>query len=194
MVDLDGISSRVVALPAESGDLRDLAAGADGQIYYIRRPTARRQAVAPAVRPQEPRGGNARRGDRRLSDLGRPQEDPLCLRRRLRNGVPSGPPTLGIVDAGKFNKGDGALPLGSDLGAGRAPRRMGADPPRSLADQPRLLLRDQHARRRLERRLAEIRRAPSPPGHPRRPEPRDADDAQRAVGRPQLPGRRRAAV
>ncbi len=27
------------------------------------------------------------------------------------DGLPSGPPSLGIVDAGKFNKGDGALPL-----------------------------------------------------------------------------------
>ena len=37
MIDLDGIAGRVVALPIEAGHLQHLAAGADGQVYYIRR-------------------------------------------------------------------------------------------------------------------------------------------------------------
>src|SRR5262249_32651732 len=41
VVDLDAISSRVVALPAESGHIQELNAGAAGQIYYIRRATPR---------------------------------------------------------------------------------------------------------------------------------------------------------
>ena len=52
-IDLDGIAGRVVALPIEAGHLQDLAAGADGQIYYIRRVE---------VRPgQGPAGAGSRR-------------------------------------------------------------------------------------------------------------------------------------
>ncbi len=88
-IDLDGIAGRVVALPVESGHIQDLAAGADGQVYYIRRAGGQagagsglaREALAEAVRPQDPRGGDARRGDRRFPGLGRPQEDPLPGRR-----------------------------------------------------------------------------------------------------------------
>ena len=89
-IDLDGIAGRIVALPVEPGMISDLAAGAEGQIYYIRRTAARPargdegagQAVAPPVRPQDPRGGDAGRGDRGLPPLGRSQEDPLPRRRR----------------------------------------------------------------------------------------------------------------
>ena len=59
-------------------------------------PTAQRQAVAAALRPQEARGRNACRGDRRFPDLRRPQEDPLHLRRARQDapiGPPAGPPT-----------------------------------------------------------------------------------------------------
>ena len=47
-----------------------------------------------------------------------------------------------------------------------SPRRMGPDLARSLADQPRLLLRHQHAWGRLERHPAEIRRSSSPTWRP----------------------------
>ena len=84
VIDLDGIPARVVALPVEAGHIQDLAAGADGQdlLHPPRgvRPgqvRPRGQAIAEAVRPQDPRGGDARRGDRRIPALGRPQEDPL---------------------------------------------------------------------------------------------------------------------
>ena len=38
MIDLEGFAGRIVPLPVEAGNLTDLAAGTDGQIYYIRRP------------------------------------------------------------------------------------------------------------------------------------------------------------
>ena len=41
MIDLDGIAGRVVALPIEAGTIQDLAAGAEGQILYIRRADVR---------------------------------------------------------------------------------------------------------------------------------------------------------
>ena len=47
MIDLDGIAGRVVALPIEAGHLQDLAAGGEGQIYYIRRV----ERVRPRGRP-----------------------------------------------------------------------------------------------------------------------------------------------
>src|SRR5262249_44603475 len=37
VVDIDGLSGRVVALPIPPGSIEDLAAGAEGQIVYIRR-------------------------------------------------------------------------------------------------------------------------------------------------------------
>ena len=48
-IDLEGIAARIVALPAESGHIADLTSGADGQIYYIRRPAAKGEALAAAV-------------------------------------------------------------------------------------------------------------------------------------------------
>ena len=111
VVDLDGISSRVVPLPAESGDIRDLAAGAEGQIYYTRRLTTN-------GKPSLKRFDLKKREEETLADG--IEEFQISADRKkilyaffaaLQNGVPSGPPTLGIVDAGKFNKGDGLLPL-----------------------------------------------------------------------------------
>ncbi len=119
-----------------------------------------------------------------------PQEDPLCSSAAARRASRRPDRQWASSTRASSPRARMRFNLGRDLGAGRASRRMGTDPSRSVANQPRLLLCDQHARRRLERDLAEIRRAAAPPGQPRRLESRHADDAQRAVGRPQLPGRR----
>ncbi len=49
VIDLDGIAGRVVALPIPSGTIQDLAAGAEGQIVYIRRVDVR-PGQGPAAR------------------------------------------------------------------------------------------------------------------------------------------------
>ena len=116
VIDLDGIAGRVVALPIEAGHLQHLAAGADGQIYYIRRV---------GVRPGQ---GPAARGKPSLKrfDLKTREEEALAEgidefqlsadRKKILYGSggpppPGAPLVLGIVDAGKFTKGDGTLPL-----------------------------------------------------------------------------------
>ncbi len=116
VIDLDGIAGRVVALPVEAGHLQHLAAGADGQIYYIRRV---------GVRPGQ---GPAARGKPSLKrfDLKTREEETLAEgiddfqlsadRKKLLYEAggpppPGAPLVLGIVNAGKFNKGDGALKL-----------------------------------------------------------------------------------
>ena len=50
-----------------------------------------------------------------------------------------------------------------DRGPDRPARRVAADLPRGLADQPRLLLRPEHARRRLEGDAREVRAVPAAP-------------------------------
>lgn len=124
VVDLDGIAGRVVALPIPPGTIQDLAAGGEGQILYVRRAD---------VRPGQ---GPAARGKPSLRrfDLKTREEETLAegiddfrvsadgkkliyrageLGAMLPPGAPmaGGGPVLGIVDTGKFNKGDGALKL-----------------------------------------------------------------------------------
>jgi tricorn protease len=116
VIDLDGITGRVVALPIEAGHLQHLAAGAAGQVYYIRRAGVR------------PGPGPAARGKPSLKrlDLKTREEEALAEgidefqlsadRKKIlyKAGGPPPPGTplvIGIVDAGKFNKGDGALKL-----------------------------------------------------------------------------------
>jgi len=123
VIDLEGIAGRMVPLPIESGHLEDLAAGNEGQVYYIRR--------AGGV----PGRGRAARGQPALErfDLKTREEETLAEgiesfslstdRKKILyqvaaprgEGPPGrsapGPVTLGVVDAGKFAKGDGALKL-----------------------------------------------------------------------------------
>jgi tricorn protease len=126
VVDIDGLSGRVVALPIPPGSIEDLAAGAEGQIVYIRRVDVR------AVQGPGP-GGPGKPSLRRF-DLKTREEETLAegidefhlsadgkkliyRAGELGPPLPIGPPrperalVLGIVDAGKFNKGDGALKL-----------------------------------------------------------------------------------
>ena len=121
MVEVDGIAGRVVSLPIPPGTIQDLAAGADGQLVYLRRVE---------VRPGEGPGGG--KSSLRRFDLKTREEETLAEgiddfrvsadgKKVLYqvgdpgNTPPPGAPhaglVLGIVDAGKFNKGDGALKL-----------------------------------------------------------------------------------
>jgi tricorn protease len=115
-IDLDGIAGRVVALPVEAGHIQNLAAGADGQIYYIRRV---------GVRPVQGPAGRGKPSLKRF-DLKTREEESLAEgidefqlsadRKKILYGAggpppPGAPLVLGIVDAGKFSKGDGALKL-----------------------------------------------------------------------------------
>ena len=155
VVDLDGIAGRIVALPLEAGLISDLAAGAEGQIYYIRRITTRPGAL------MEP--GQGKPSLRRFDLKTREEEtlaegiDGFVLSADRKKIFYRAGEVAGIVDAGKFNKGDGALALDRrDLDPDRAPRRVGPDLPRGLADQSRLLLCPEHARGRLGRGAGEV--------------------------------------
>jgi tricorn protease len=124
VIDVDGIAGRVLALPIPSGSIQDLAAGGEGQILYIRRVD---------VRPGQAQGPGARgKSSLRRFDLKTREEETLAegidefhlsadgkkliyrageLGPPFPPGAPRGSLVLGIVDAGKFNKGDGALKL-----------------------------------------------------------------------------------
>jgi tricorn protease len=124
VVDPDGIVGRVVTLPIPSGNIQDLAAGAEGQILYIRRVEVRPgQGPGPGGRgkPSLKRFDLKTREEETLAegiDEFHPSADGKKLIYRdgeLGPAFPPGAPqaglVLGIVDAGKFNKGDGALKL-----------------------------------------------------------------------------------
>ncbi len=125
VIDIPGIGARVVALPVEPGHLENLTAGASGQLYFIRR-----SGVSAGRRPVSRGKGALKRFDLKtreeetLSDgidkfkisadhkkilyrAGGPAGEPGL------GGPSSGAVALGVVDAGKFTKGDGALKLDS---------------------------------------------------------------------------------
>jgi tricorn protease len=112
VVDLEAISSRVVALPAESGQISDVTAGLEGQIYYIRRPT-------PRGKPSLRRYDLKKREEETLAEgindfqISADRKKVLYTVGGAPDAPPTGPTTMGIVDAGKFSAGDGALNLGA---------------------------------------------------------------------------------
>jgi tricorn protease len=120
VVDLDGIASRVAALPIEAGHIEDLAAGGDGQILFIRR-----EGVGPGQGPQSSGKPSLRRFEWKTREEetlaeGIDQYRVSADRKKILYvaGTPSpfggpapAPPVIGIVDAGKFHKGDGAIKL-----------------------------------------------------------------------------------
>ncbi|HKI18116.1 MAG TPA: PDZ domain-containing protein, partial [Isosphaeraceae bacterium] len=123
VIDLEGIGARVVALPVERGHLENLTAGADGQVYYIRR-----SGVSPGLRPFSQGKGTLMRFDLKTREEETLSEGvekfkisadhkKVLYRTDGPGGQPglegpsSGTVALGVVDAGKFTKGDGALKL-----------------------------------------------------------------------------------
>jgi tricorn protease len=115
-IELEGISSRIVPLPVEAGRIANLVAGGNGQIYYLRRV---------GELPSRGRGGRGKASLKRF-ELKTREEESLAdgiddfkvsadhKKILYRAGQPFEPPmVLGVVDAGKFTKGDGALNLDS---------------------------------------------------------------------------------
>jgi tricorn protease len=121
-IDLDEFERRIVALPVETGHISELAAGADGQILYVRR-----EGVIPARgpaglgKPALKRFDLKTRKEETLAEgvnefsLSADHKKILYQAGDRGPGGPGGaggrPPVLGIVDVGKFSVGDGALNL-----------------------------------------------------------------------------------
>ena len=191
VIDLEGIESRVIALPIPSGNLANLEAGEEGKICYVRRVgmIPGKAGDAFAGTPSLVRFDLKAREEETLAE----KVDDFRISRDRKKLLYHSKETWGIADVGKFAVGKDALPIGVDLRQGRPPCRVGADLPRGLADQPRLLLRQGDARGRLAGDPGEVRKAPPRGAHPVRLEPPDPGDVQRAGRRPQLPQRRRPA-
>jgi tricorn protease len=106
VIDLEGIAGRIVPLPLEAGLISRLAAGNEGQIYYIRRSGAR---------PGQGDEGLGKPSLRRFDFKTREEEtladgiDDFRLSADRKKILYRAGEVGGIVDAGKFNKGDGAL-------------------------------------------------------------------------------------
>ena len=108
VIDLEGIVQRIVPLPVPSGLLTDLTAGPEGQFSYLRSP-----------RPRPERGpAEGDRGKPSLCrfDLKTREEETLAegidafrLSADHKKILYRSGDVVGIVDAGKFKKGDGAL-------------------------------------------------------------------------------------
>jgi tricorn protease len=122
-IDITGIGTRVVAVPVQPGHLENLTAGADTQVYFIRR-----VGVSSGRRPTSRGKGTLRRFDLKsreeetlaegIGSFKLSADHKKVLYRAddpegdVGPGGPApGPAVLGVVDAGKFTKGDGALKL-----------------------------------------------------------------------------------
>ena len=190
VIDLDGLEGRIVALPVATGNLQGLASGLDGAILYLRR-----VGYIPG------RAGDGFLGTSSLVrfDLKTREEEVLAEKveafrmaaDRKHLMYQAKDDVRGIVEGGQVRRRQGGARPPVDLGPGRPQGRVAPDPPRGLADQPRLLLRHQHARGRLVGDPGEVRALPGRGPHPGRPRPGDPDDAQRAGRRPQQQRRRR---
>jgi tricorn protease len=106
VIDLEGIAGRIVSLPIEEGLISGLKPGAEGQIYYIRHT---------ATRPARREEGAGKPSLRRF-DLKTREEETLAdevndfqLSADHKKILYRAGEVAGIVDAGKFHKGDGAL-------------------------------------------------------------------------------------
>ncbi len=178
-VDTDGLSDRIVEIPVQASNYRDLAS-VGATVYYIRQGAKDRQAGLPDVRPVGEEGDDPRLG-RRLRDFGRRQEDDRVAGRQVRDHRPGQRPRDGGRTSGPVRHGDEAGP----------PRGVGADLQRELAAGARLLLRPRHARRRLEGGSRQVCPAGEVRQPPRRPDVHHRRDDRRAGLRPLLRRRRR---
>jgi tricorn protease len=123
VIDIEGIGSRIVALPIEAGHIENLVAGSEGQIYFIRRvDVSRNRGPAARGKPSLRRFDLKTREEETLAE-GIDGFDLSADRKKILYRVegPAGLPgprpprapaiVLGIVDAGKFAKGDGIIRL-----------------------------------------------------------------------------------
>jgi tricorn protease len=106
VIDLEGISGRIVSLPIEEGLIIGLKPGAEGQVYYIRRTTARPARGEEGVgKPSLRRVDLKTREEETLAD----GIDDFHLSADHKKILYRAGEVAGMVDAGKFNKGHGAL-------------------------------------------------------------------------------------
>ena len=191
-----GSTSRVYPLPVKPGIYAFLKAGkgvghvGGGRVLRRERDRGGVQAVGrgqvglPRVRHERAEGGQGRRDDQRLAHVpqrrARDRQEGQCLspgehrEGRRREGVrPCDQPRPHDVPR-------------------LAHRRVDADLRRHMALVPRLLLRREHARARLEGHRREVPRAAARPQHARRPQLAAVADGGRAVRVAHL--RRRAAT
>jgi tricorn protease len=118
-IDLEGIGGRIITLPIEAGFIMDLAPGAEGQVYYIRHSTSR------PLRSE----GAMQKGSLRRFDLKTREEETLAeeidaftLSADHKKILYRAGDVGGIVDAGKFKKGDGALAAAAAISVRIEPR------------------------------------------------------------------------
>ncbi len=142
-------SSTASSTCRSAGDAENLQVGAAGQVYYLK--TDGDTVFAQSLRPQHPqerRRPAVRRGLRRVR---RREEAALSQRAELVDRADQpGDPAGGRAPRG-----------GRHRGPHRSGRRVEADLRRGVADQPRLLLRPEHARRGLGEAEGEVRRVPA---------------------------------
>ncbi len=116
VIDLDGITQRVVPLPIPAGAIENLSAGSEGQLYFIRR-TGMSSTPGPAGRgkPALKRFDLKTREEETLAEgvdgFKLSADHKKTLYRS--GGAGAGPIAMGLADAGKFAKGDGSLDLGA---------------------------------------------------------------------------------
>jgi tricorn protease len=103
-IDFDGIENRVLALPIPAGSLSEIEGGAEGFVYYLR-------SDPPSLGVEGPGRSSLHRFDLKKKEVETLADDVQGYRlsanhKKLlyRSGT-----TIGIVDAGKFKKGDGVL-------------------------------------------------------------------------------------
>lgn len=111
VIDLDGIESRVLALPIKPGSVWDLAAGAEGQIYYLRGPSDQGFGSGP---------GNETPWALKRFDLKTREEEDLAERvdefrisADRKHLLYRSKETWGIAETGKFTVGKDALKVES---------------------------------------------------------------------------------
>jgi tricorn protease len=105
VIDRDGIAGRIVPLPLGAGVITDLDAGSEGQIYYIRRAGLREEGDPKSARPSLRRFDLKKREEETLAE----EIDRFRLSADHKKILYRSGETMGIVDAGKFKKGDGSL-------------------------------------------------------------------------------------
>jgi tricorn protease len=118
-IDLEGLGERIVPLPIEAGLISELAPGAEGQVYYVRRTGARPLRGEPA-----PGKSSLRRFDlktREEETLAEEIEE-FSLSADHKKILYQAGEVRGIVDAGKFKKGDGSLAAASAISIRIVPR------------------------------------------------------------------------
>ena len=153
-IDFDGIEYRILDLPVPAAELsQSRQAGAAGQIFFLRTAddkTAlqrfdlkdrKTETLLPDVDEYEI-SADAKKLLYRVKDAWA-----IAPRRRRRRSTSS----------------EGKLKMDAIEVRDRSARRVAGDLPRRLAHQPRLLLRPEHARRRLEGDAREVRAVPPAP-------------------------------